>query len=144
MNKEAFMKIKSLPILAIAGLLGGALSGSALLYAQEGAAGQEMHESGAAAQSATEEAGSSAKHAYRATIDEVSDAALTTKVKTALLSDQMTRKFTIHVESDQGAVMLRGNVDSPETAAHAETVVANVSGVESVKSQLTWPTSSAR
>jgi osmotically-inducible protein OsmY len=137
MNKEAFMKIKTLPILALAGLLGGALSGSALLYAQEGAAGQEMHESGAAA----EDAGSSVKHAYRATVDEVNDGALTTKVKTALLTDQMTRKFTIHVESDQGAVMLRGSVDSPETAAHAETVVASVSGVESVKSQLTWPTS---
>jgi hyperosmotically inducible protein len=135
------MKIKTLPILALAGLIGGALSGSALLYAQEGAAGQEMHQSGAAAQSAAEDAGSSVKHAYRATVDEMSDAALTTKVKSALLTDQMTRKFSIHVESDQGAVMLRGSVDSPETAAHAETVVASVSGVESVKSQLTWPTS---
>jgi len=138
------MKIRSLPILALAGLLGGALSGSALVYAQEGPAGQEMHESGAAAKSAAEDTKSSVKHAYRATVDEVSDAALTTKVKTALLSDQMTRKFTIHVESDQGAVMLKGSVDSPETAARAQSVVASVSGVESVKSQLTWPTSSAR
>ncbi len=135
------MKIRKLAIITFAGLIGGALCSSPLLYAQESAAGQEMHASSVAAKQAAQDAGSSVKHAYNATTDEVNDATLTTKVKTALLRNEATKKLSIHVESDQGTVTLNGAVDSPESAARVQTVVANVSGVQLIKNQLTWPTS---
>lgn len=135
------MKISKLAIITFAGLIGGALCSSSLPYAQESAAGLEMHQSGAAAQEAAKEMGSSARHAYNATTDAVNDATLTSKVKTALLTNDATKKFSVHVESDQGTVTLNGAVDSPESAARVQSVVANVGGVELVKNQLTWPTS---
>jgi hyperosmotically inducible protein len=135
------MNIRKLAIITFAGLIGGALYSSPLLYAQESAAGQEMHASGVAAKEAAEDAGSSVKHAYNATTDEVNDATLTTRVKTALLSNEATKKMSIHVESDQGTVTLNGAVDSPESAAHVQSVVAKVSGVQMIKNELTWPTS---
>ncbi|HXR34971.1 MAG TPA: hypothetical protein VN754_03445 [Candidatus Binataceae bacterium] len=53
------MKIRKLAIITFAGLIGGAVCNSPLLYAQESAAGQEMHASGAAAKKAAQDAGSS-------------------------------------------------------------------------------------
>jgi hyperosmotically inducible protein len=81
------------------------------------------------------------KHTYRGTKDQISDATLTTKVKAAMLTDHVAKKYTIHVDSNHGTVTLVGNVDSSATVAHAQTVVANVSGVEMVKNDLTWPIS---
>jgi hyperosmotically inducible protein len=69
------------------------------------------------------------------------DAAMTTEIKTALLSDKATRTFGIHVKSNQGLITLSGKVDSARTAARAQSIVANVNGVQSVKNELTWQTS---
>jgi hyperosmotically inducible protein len=80
------------------------------------------------------------KHVYHATKNELGDAALTTKVKTALLKDQATRKFTIHVKSDRGTVTLAGAVDSPAVAARAQSVASDVKSVQSVNNHLTWYT----
>ncbi len=134
------MKSGRLAILTIVGLLGASQSVPAV-HAQESVAGQEMRESGSAAGQALKNAGQSIEHAYHATADEAHDAALTTKVKAALLKDPETRTFTIHVRSDHGRVTLAGTVDSPATAAHAEQLVAAVTGVQSVNSRLTWHTS---
>jgi hyperosmotically inducible periplasmic protein len=135
------MKSSKLTILALAGLFGATMTTPALVHAQETAAGQEMHESGAAAKGALNDAGSSVKHMYRATKYEVSDAALTTKVKSVLLKDSEITKFGIHVKSNQGTVTLSGAVDSPAAAAHAQSVAADVKGVQSVNNRLTWHTS---
>jgi hyperosmotically inducible protein len=135
------MKIKKLAMITFAGLIGGALCGSPMLYAQESVAGQEMHQSGADARAAANDAGSSIRHAYNATTDEVSDAALTARVKSALLANDATRKFQVHVKSDQGTVLLNGEVDSPDSAARVQTVVGSVNGVQAVRNHLTWPTS---
>jgi osmotically-inducible protein OsmY len=147
------MKIgaKKVTTLALAGLIGVALGTSPPARAQDSVAGQEMHQSGRSAKAVVSapsigaganDAGNSVKHAYRATKDQLSDATLTTKVKTALLTDDMTKHYTIHVESDHGTVSLDGAVNSRATAARANTVVASVHGVEMVKNKLTWPTSS--
>ena len=71
----------------------------------------------------------------------MADARLTTKIKSTLLQDATTRKFSIHVESDQGKVTIAGAVDSPSSANYVKNVVAGVDGVHSVDSKLTWPTS---
>jgi len=135
------MNIKILPSLALSALIGGALIYSPIVRAQESVTGSEMNQSGSDIKSAANAAGQSIKHAYRATADELGDATLTTKVRTALLKNPATEHYTIHVDSDQGKVMLHGSVDSPATAARAQSLAQNVSGVSSVTNELTWPTS---
>src|SRR5277367_5681133 len=111
------MKSMTKEFILTAALMGG-IAIALPVHAQESAAGQEMHQSGQAAENSASDAGSSIKHAYNATTDEAGDAALTTKVKSALLSDKRAKKYTIHVESDQGVVTLTGSVASPSAATH--------------------------
>ena len=133
------IRAKTVTTLALAGLIGSALTISLPLHAQDSTAGREMHQSGASA--AAGNAADSVKHAYRAAKDQISDATLSTKVKTALLTSDLNKKYSIHVESDHGTVTLDGAVDSPATAAHAKRLVANVHGVTMVRNHLTWPVS---
>ncbi len=66
-----------------------------------------------------------------------SNAALTTKVKTALASDVGMRTMTgINVDSNQGVVTLKGKVDTAEAKKKAEAIAKQVDGVKSVKNQL--------
>ena len=133
------MKSNKLPILALAGLLGTWMTTRVPLHAQESAAHEEMQASEMNAKNG--DVGQSAKHLYRATRDKLDDAALTTEIKTALLSDKATRTFDIHVKSNQGLVTLTGKVDSAHAAARAHSIAANVNGVQSVTNRLTWDTS---
>ncbi len=137
------MNFKVLPPLALAALIGGAFiySYSPVLHAQESTTGSEINQSGSDAKSAVDSAEKSIAHAYHATANELGDAALTTKVKTALLKNPVTEHYSIHVDSDQGKVTLHGSVDSPATAARAQSLAQDVRGVRSVSNELTWPTS---
>jgi len=66
-----------------------------------------------------------------------SNAALTTKVKTALAKDAGARTMTsIDVDSEQGVVTLKGKVETAETKKKAEEIAKKVDGVKSVKNQL--------
>ncbi|HEX6690410.1 MAG TPA: BON domain-containing protein [Burkholderiales bacterium] len=70
--------------------------------------------------------------------DAVSGAALTGKVKSALAADVGLKTVTsIDVDSDKGIVTLKGKVESAEQKKRAEMVAKKVSGVKSVKNQLT-------
>jgi hyperosmotically inducible periplasmic protein len=133
------MKSGSLPILVVAGFLGLLMTAPTLLHAQESAAREEMQATETNAKNGA--VGQSAKHLYRASRDEVDDAAMTTEIKSALLSDKATRTFGIHVKSNQGLITLTGQVNSPQVAARAQSLAAKVSGVQSVKNELTWPSS---
>src|SRR5436190_23672562 len=65
------------------------------------------------------------------------DAALTSKVHTALANDVGMKTLTrINVDSSKGVVTLKGEVDSPDTKKRAEDVAKKVSGVSSVKNEL--------
>jgi len=110
-------------------------------FRQDSVAGQEMHKSGQDLKSATAATGESAEHAFHGTTDEMSDAALTTKVKSTLLNNERTRKYSIHVESDHGNVTMDGTVGLRSRAKYVTSVVAAVSGVRSFQNKLTWPTS---
>lgn len=136
------MRIRNLPILAVATAATLSVLPMTRAFCQESGAGKEMHESGQAIENAGSETGQAIKHAYRGTANQLSDATLTTKVKSALLSDERTRKYSIHVESDQGKVAISGAVESPSEAKYVQTVVSAVSGVRAVDNKLTWPTSS--
>lgn len=66
----------------------------------------------------------------------IDDATLTTKVKTALLSDGITSLFKISVTSNQGIVTLNGAVDKPETIDRAIRLATAVPGVKTVNAQM--------
>jgi osmotically-inducible protein OsmY len=67
----------------------------------------------------------------------VSDQALETRVKTALIDADSVKARNIEVEVRNGVVSLSGTVDSKSEASTAVSVARNVEGVKSVDSKLT-------
>jgi hyperosmotically inducible protein len=67
----------------------------------------------------------------------VDNAALTTKVKAALLADDQVKGTQINVDSENGTVKLTGTVDTPEQMRRAEEVARGVQGVQRVDNNLT-------
>ena len=66
-----------------------------------------------------------------------SNAALTTKVKTALAKEEGLKTMAnINVDSADGVVTLKGKVDSAELKKKAGDVAKKVDGVKSVKNEL--------
>ena len=106
-------------------------------------ASQDMHQAGQAVENAGSNTASAAKDAYHGTARAVKDTTITAEVKTALKRDQMVRAQSIHVNTIAGVVTLKGNVPSPEIAAHAAQVAAQSKGVQSVNNQLMVVSSSA-
>ena len=66
----------------------------------------------------------------------VDNAAITAKVKTAILQDPALKVMQISVKSYKDVVQLSGFVDTGAMKAHAGTVASNVEGVTSVKNDL--------
>lgn len=73
---------------------------------------------------------------HESTGEYIDDAAITTKVKAAIVKDEMLNPFQIGVETYKNVVQLSGFVDSTATKAHAATVAAGVAGVRDVKNGL--------
>jgi hyperosmotically inducible periplasmic protein len=66
-----------------------------------------------------------------------SNAALTTKVKSALAKDAGFKTLgKIDVDSNEGVVTLKGRVESAEAKKKAEQIAKQVDGVKSVKNEL--------
>jgi hyperosmotically inducible protein len=66
----------------------------------------------------------------------ISDAAITTKVKAAIVADRMLKVMQIKVDTEAGVVNLSGAVDSPEAVTHATEVIKKIEGVKSVNNKL--------
>jgi osmotically-inducible protein OsmY len=66
------------------------------------------------------------------------DVALTTRVRSALLSDPETRRCPIEVRAADGTVTLSGQVPRAETALHAQQLALSVAGVDMVWTNLKW------
>ena len=78
-----------------------------------------------------------AKEERSETRQDMSDAGLTGKVKSALAADVGLKTLTnIDVDSDKGVVTLKGHVDSDDNKRRAEAVAKKVDGVSKVKNQL--------
>lgn len=67
----------------------------------------------------------------------VGDAAITAKVKTALLADDSVKGLRIDVDTRDGIVSLTGTVDNPGNIERAATLAKAVDGVKSVDNKLT-------
>lgn len=66
----------------------------------------------------------------------LSDSWVTSKTKIALFADDRVKGLQVHVETQNGTVMLRGKVDSKEAKAAAAEVAKGIEGVKSVKNEL--------
>lgn len=62
----------------------------------------------------------------------VSDSWITTKVKSVLLADSLTKGFKISVKTFNHSVILSGSVDSQDTIDHAFQLASKVEGVAMV------------
>ncbi len=84
-----------------------------------------------------------AKEMYHGAKTDVRDAGITTKVKTALATNPVTKSYTIHVDTDNGVVNLTGNVPSPTVMKEAEQIAQSTEHVKSVQNNLKVDASSA-
>lgn len=66
----------------------------------------------------------------------IDDATLTTKVKVAMLSDNLLSAFEVKVRTDHGIVTLSGEVDKPETIQHAVKLASSIPGVKAINTHL--------
>jgi osmotically-inducible protein OsmY len=66
----------------------------------------------------------------------IDDSVITTKVKTALVSDKRVSAMDVSVETFKGRVLLSGYVRSPEERQAAERIARNVAGVKEVNNKI--------
>ena len=66
----------------------------------------------------------------------VDDAAIATKVKSALIASSETKARDIDVNVDKGVVQLSGFVDNANEMAAAQRIASNVAGVQRVDNRL--------
>ncbi len=71
------------------------------------------------------------------------DSAITAKVKTAMVRDQMVSARQVQVETFNGTVQLSGFVDTEQQRARAEQIASSVEGVQNVQNNITVKTSPA-
>lgn len=69
--------------------------------------------------------------------DNIDDAAITAKVKTAIIGEPALQSMQINVDTANGIVILSGAVDSPTSVDRANQIAQAVEGVKSVDNRLT-------
>ena len=80
--------------------------------------------------------GCAATPARESTGEYVDDAAITTKVKAALLDQPSLKSFDIHVTTIKGTVYLSGIVASQSSIDEAVKVARGIAGVKAVKNDM--------
>jgi hyperosmotically inducible protein len=66
----------------------------------------------------------------------IDDAAITTKVKSAMIADKQVSAYPISVETIKGVVHLTGTADTRAEADKAATIARDVAGVKSVVNKI--------
>ncbi len=72
----------------------------------------------------------------KSTGEYIDDAAITAKVKSALIADPNVSGLAVNVDTFKGEVLLSGFVNSAAQAQKAGEIASKVSGVKSVKNNL--------
>lgn len=70
----------------------------------------------------------------------VDDAAISAKVKTAFAQDPGVKAIDVKVDTFKGAVQLSGWVNTAEEKARAEQIAKGIAGVKSVENKITLKT----
>lgn len=86
--------------------------------------------------SAADRTGDKMANATQKAGDKVDDAAITTKVKTALMAEPGLRSLEINVDTRDNVVTLNGTVDSQEKKQRAMQIAQGIDGVKSVSDNL--------
>jgi osmotically-inducible protein OsmY len=94
-----------------------------------GAVAQDARDAGASVAAATKEKSADASVA-------MSDTMITTKVKAEMAADPVVKAMEVHVETQNGVVMLSGFVPTRTEADKAVQIARNVKDVKDVKSSL--------
>jgi hyperosmotically inducible protein len=99
-------------------------------------AGERIKEAAGVAERKIDETVKMASEKTGITADSVNDAALTARVKAALIAESGTNALDVNVESKDGVVSLYGKADSGEQRERAAKVAGGVNGVKSVSNHL--------
>lgn len=89
---------------------------------------ETAEKTGAVIDSTTETLGEKAEQ----TGDYLGDAAVTAKIKAAILADPLLKVFQVHVTTTDGVVMLKGEVDSQQSIDRCTEIARSMKGVKSV------------
>lgn len=81
-------------------------------------------------------AGCAGDRHHQSTGEMVDSAAITAKVKAALLDDPEVKGLSVNVDTFRGEVQLNGFVDTEAQKKRAEDIAAGVDGVKMVKNNL--------
>ena len=90
---------------------------------------------------ATDKVAATTSNATSKAADAMDDAAITAKVKAAIIAEPGLRSLEIGVDTKDSVVTLSGSVTSPPLKERAKEVAANVTGVRSVVDNLVTKTS---
>jgi len=85
---------------------------------------------------ATDKVAATTSNAANKAADAMDDAALTAKVKAAIIAEPGLRSLEIGVDTKDSVVTLSGSVTSPPMKERAKELAANVTGVRSVVDNL--------
>lgn len=99
-------------------------------------AGQKLDRTTERAGEKMEQAGADAKQKAERAGDKIDDAAITAKVKTALIGEPGLKALQINVDTANGVVTLTGAVDTSQNLDRATQVAQSVDGVKSVDNRL--------
>ena len=88
----------------------------------------------------TDRTASTTNRAMNETAVVVDDAAITTKVKSAVLAEPGLKSLQINVDTKDAVVTLSGTVDTPELKSRAVQIAQSVQGVKSVNDNLSVKT----
>jgi len=80
--------------------------------------------------------GCASNEKHSSTGEFIDDSAITAKVKTKLLDDELVRGTAISVETLKGTVLLSGFAKSRQEIAQAESIAKRVHGVREVRNQI--------
>lgn len=73
----------------------------------------------------------------KSTGEYIDDAAITAKVKAAMIRDPIVKALQVNVDTYKGMVQLNGFVDTAEQRMRAEQIARTVPGITGVQNQLT-------
>ena len=101
---------------------------------------QPADTAGAKLDRATDKMAAATERATKETAVVVDDAAITTKVKSAVLAEPGLKSLQINVDTKDAVVTLSGTVDTPELKSRAVQIAQSVQGVKSVNDNLSVKT----
>jgi hyperosmotically inducible protein len=118
--------------LLVAAIISAALAGCGKHANDDTGGGTEPSGAGGSAESPATGASGTAASAGRA----IDDSVITTKLKTALLTDSTLKGADISVETRNGEVVLTGSILNPAQKDHAAKVAQAMNGVKGVNNKL--------